>query len=372
MARRKTYPGNIEERGSSIRARLMVDGEMHRYTLNGATKKDAREFLREKKQELEEQAERRSNGLPASQTFSELVERYETDELPGLVEGTQKSYRDCLKPIKTYFVEELDDPRVADVGAGHIRQYMAWRRTHGPNGSERDRQLSARTVEKDRTMLHRLFELAHQWGVRDGNPVSRTDPPNTDSRDPVILDQDQYERLLSACEHSSMLHTYVLFLGETGARSKSEALWVRWKDLDLDEGFVYLDSDRGKRNKTGKGRSVPLTARLGSRLREHVAEFRDRQYSGGTSPWVFHHTNAVAGVKPGDRRKDFRGAFNRACEEADLPEGFTRHDLRHRRVTTWLSEGHSPELVRKAMGHSTLQTTLKYTHLDREPLRQLV
>jgi site-specific recombinase XerD len=49
-----------------------------------------------------------------------------------------------------------------------------------------------------------------------------------------------------------------------------------------------------------------------------------------------------------------------------------QHDLRHRHVTVWLAEGKSPVLVKEAMSHSDLQTTMDYTHLSREHLGALV
>lgn len=55
-----------------------------------------------------------------------------------------------------------------------------------------------------------------------------------------------------------------------------------------------------------------------------------------------------------------RRAFSEAAERADPPDDFRKHDLRHRRVTTWLSEGHSAVKVQKAMGHSDLKTTMGY------------
>ena len=54
-----------------------------------------------------------------------------------------------------------------------------------------------------------------------------------------------------------------------------------------------------------------------------------------------------------------------------LPEGLHQHDLRHRRVTTWLAEGKNPVHVKETMGHSTLAVTMGYTHLPREHLRSL-
>ena len=49
-----------------------------------------------------------------------------------------------------------------------------------------------------------------------------------------------------------------------------------------------------------------------------------------------------------------------------------QHDLRHRRVTTCLGEGKSAVLVKEAVGHADLGTTMEYTHLAREHVRGLV
>lgn len=44
-----------------------------------------------------------------------------------------------------------------------------------------------------------------------------------------------------------------------------------------------------------------------------------------------------------------RRFFALVAEEAELPDDFVTHDLRHRRVTSWLAEGKSPALVKEAM-----------------------
>ena len=41
-------------------------------------------------------------------------------------------------------------------------------------------------------------------------------------------------------------------------------------------------------------------------------------------------------------------------------------------MTTWLAKGKSPVLVQEAMGHSTIQVTMGYTHLARTHLRTLI
>ena len=85
-------------------------------------------------------------------------------------------------------------------------------------------------------------------------------------------------------------------------------------------------------------------------------------------PHPFRRRRARAGERIGSLRR----AFDNAVARAELPVGFTQHDLRHRRITTWLGEGQSAVLVKEAVGHSDLRTTMAYTHLSREHLKALV
>ena len=200
------------------------------------------------------------------------------------------------------------------------------------------------------------------------------DSPRSKGRDPVILSPDEYERLLTASEWYPMLYMWVLLLGETGCRAFSEGTQFRWEDVDLAEGFLWIDSTRhGRRTKSGKGRWVPMTPRLRDAMKEHFARFRFAAYGGRPSSWVLHHIPGIKGRgEHGERIRSFRSAFETARTKAKLPEGFVAHDLRHRRVTTWLAQGGDVVKVKEAVGHADLRTTMSYTHLVREHLRDLV
>jgi integrase len=170
-----------------------------------------------------------------------------------------------------------------------------------------------------------------------------------------------------------MLRMYVLLLNETGLRCESEALWLRWEDLDLKAGFLTVEGARkGRRTKSGKSRKVPMTRRLREAVRDHMAAFRLKTYHGKPTPWVFHHETDRGHGKAGERYKSLREAFEGAAKRAGLPRDLHQHDLRHRRVTTWLQEGQPIHLVRDAMGHSTVQVTERYLHLVASDLLRLV
>ena len=115
-----------------------------------------------------------------------------------------------------------------------------------------------------------------------------------------------------------------------------------------------------------------MTPTLREAMREHFARFRFATYDGQRTQCVFHHTTTRRRAKAGQRIGVLRRAFQNAVERAKLPADLHQHDLRHRRVTTWLADGADVAKVREAMGHADLRTTMGYTHLVRENLRSLV
>jgi integrase len=367
MAGRKNHHGSIDVLPSgSIRVRISVAGKLHRFTLKNATLEEARERADEKYRQLRREAEREEEGLPVGDPLSLLLERFEETELPGLASNTRRTYRGSLKFIRRFFVELRGDPRVDKIRGGHIHEYLAWRRHTGRGGAP----VSGYTLAKDRRLLHRLFALAEMLELRDGNPVARVPAPKVDPRDPILLSEEELDHLLEELEDHPVARLWILILAETGARAFSEALWLRWEDLRLDDGFLWIASGRGgRRTKSGKGRWVPLTPRLSEELRAYAADRRMRIYQGKRTPWVLHRTKRG---KAGERYRGSRTVIEAAAERAGTPEGWRLHDLRHRRVTTWLAAGKNPVHVKEAMGHSTIQVTMGYTHLAREHLRSLV
>jgi integrase len=346
------HAGSYDRHGARWRLRLSVAGKRHVFYLDGSTsEEDVQQYLREKHTELHR---RNGTALPGPMPFSELLERYKASALPQLAPLTQKSYATSLLAFTTYFVKEGGDPKAHDVTRGHVNGFMDWRRRHRPKGTLAAKAVSARTIAKDRVVLHVIFAFAEGLEVVPSNPVARTDAPKGDTREPVLLTPDQYKALLDACEGRPMLKLYTLVLGETGLRCDSEALWLRWDDVDLDRGLLNVESVRkGRRTKSGKSRRVPMTPRLVEAMRTHMAAFRLRTYQGERTPWVFHHDIDRRHAKAGERIASLRRAFAGAVDRAKLPADLNQHDLRHRRVTTWLAEGKPAHIVQKAMGTRT-------------------
>lgn len=364
MAKRRTkpYPGSITKRGASWRVSLCVGGEYYKFTVAGK-RVEAENFAVTKYAELANDRKRAQVGLPGPIRFSELVAEYSEFELPTRSAGTRESYASSFIAFEAFFVERLGDPKLREIQRSHIATFIEWRRTWRPGGRG---DVSGHTVARDRRVLHRLFNYAVMKDHLEANPVSMVRAPKADPRTPPILTEEQLDALLAAAKTSPMLVTYITLLADTGVRAYSEALELTWDDVDFAGGFIHVRSAPGRRTKSGKSRSVPMTSRLRETLKSHAAMYRFR------SPHVFFHEATRRSCKEGERVRSMRRSFDVAAKAAKLPAGFRPHDLRHRRVTTWLSEGRSVVLVQAAMGHSAIQTTMGYMHLVPEHLLALV
>jgi len=365
--RMRKYPGCIERRGDAFRVHLTLGGERHKFTVQTRDRRTAEQYARTKYAELAKQVERRQDGLPGVVTVSALLDQYEKDELPKLASNTQRSYRVTLAQVRVFFTGALNLP-VDRVHAVHIKRFLSWRAARrlrkgkpAPIGGV----LANRSLQRERTVLHTLFALAEECEYRDGNPVARTKKPKADPRSPILLTDAEYGRLLLECTDPT-LYVYVVLLGEAGLRDESEALWVRWEDVNLDDGFLTIVSGRGgHRTKSGKGRFVPLTRLLANAFRTY------RQKHGGEG-WVFAHGLTARKHQRGQRIASLRGGVMAAAKRAEIDAAWRPHDLRHRRVTTWLAAGKDVAKVRAAVGHADLRTTMGYTHLVPAHLRDLV
>lgn len=373
---------HIRKRGNSYGATLQVDGERRHVSIHADELKKLAltpdEWADKELEAFEDERERVSLGLPGAMSLSALFDHFEAHHLPGLAPNTRKTYKASLKRFRQFF-DGANDLPAGKVQTGHIMAFISWRR------SEAGGAVSGRTIDKDRTVLHTVMAHGVELGVVDRNPVTKKTRPTYDSRAPYILDADEFEKLMKACS-DPMLKVYVLTLYETGLRSESEALWLRWTDLEHDyqwkdqagnvvgRGRVVVPSGKEHRTKGGKSRVVPMTPRLRQALMKHRLAFAGKLYNGERSPWVFHHVYNRRRAKAGERIGSLRRGFDAALERA---EGFDadrihQHDLRHTRCTRWLAEGKPAHVVAAGHGHAQIRTTMGYYQYTDEHLRALV
>lgn len=230
--------------------------------------------------------------------------------------------------------------------------------------------LSTATVLRAHRILSRALKVAMQRGRVARNVCTLIDPPTVKRAESSPLTGEEARRVLAAAldQRNAARWTVALAVG----LRQSEALGLRWADVNLDTGSLSVR--RGLHRVTGQGvvfeepksersrRTLALPAQLVEALRVHrAAQLTERMLAGPLwedGDLVFAQPNG----RPLDRKADWR-AWKALLSAAGVRE-VRLHDGRHTAATLLLSAGVHPRVVMDLLGHSQMRTTTDiYSHV---------
>lgn len=243
-----------------------------------------------------------------------------------------------------YRLDELTNP-VLDV----------WVREQVVSGLQRT------TINKHIYLMNRMLNLARHWCLvpahnPDQQPLKRLILGDYKQR---FLTEAEIEQLLKCCARSShpyLLH-FVRLLLLTGAR-KGEARTARWCDIDLDKRIWTVP-----RSKNGRSRRIVLNDNALSTL-DSIRKTAER-LALPTDADCYVFTNP----RTGRAYDSFYAAWYVARDAAGL-EDVRIHDLRHTFASLLINKGVSLYEVQTLLGHSSLQMTQRYAHLEPDLLHK--
>lgn len=234
-----------------------------------------------------------------------------------------------------------------------------------------EKDLSPATVLRAHRVLARALKVAHQRGKVARNVATLVDPPTVRRPETALpLTVEEARQVLRAAEHQRNAARWTVALA-VGLR-QSEALGLRWADVDLTAGTLSVR--RGLHRVAGQGlvyeepkaersrRTLALPTQLVDALRAHRATQLDERAAAGTE-WEDHDlVFAQANGRPIERKSDWR-AWKVLLQEAGVRE-VRLHDGRHTAATLLLSEGVHPRVVMELLGHAQMRTTTDtYSHV---------
>ncbi|MCK9236215.1 MAG: site-specific integrase [Acholeplasmataceae bacterium] len=165
---------------------------------------------------------------------------------------------------------------------------------------------------------------------------------------PNIMTENQIEQLFNA--PLNLQESCVLGLLYGCGMRISEVCNLRISDIDSANKRIKVDQGKG-----GKDRFTLLPKSLLNHLRQYYLEAgRPKEYL-FTSP----QTKRALHVR------SMQVIVNRAMEKAGFESGrFTAHTLRHSFATHMLNQGNNIHVIKTLLGHSKLETTMVYLHLN--------
>ncbi|MFW2513616.1 tyrosine-type recombinase/integrase [Demequina sp. SO4-13] len=224
--------------------------------------------------------------------------------------------------------------------------------------------LSRTTLARRGAAVRAFYAWAHKAGHVDHNPALRLASARAASTLPTVMSPADVMTLLSVaqsrCDDGDPVHlrdwAAAELLYATGMRV-GELAGVNLRDVDLDERLVRVV---GKGNKE---RVIPFGVPAANAMRAWIADGRPALVSSET-------TSALLLGRRGGRagQRQVREAIHDLCRAAGLPE-IAPHALRHSAATHLLTGGSDLRSVQEVLGHASLNTTQRYTHVSAERLR---
>lgn len=273
----------------------------------------------------------------------------------GLAERTQVAYLCDLRQFYEFLIERSVEDRTATLtdlfDPYALRAFIA-RRLDACSRSTAQRKLAS---------LKTFFAWATRGGDRP-NPAEIVQSPKVARSLPTHFAEEDIESLLSSIAERARTTT-----------TKSKRLWVRnrallellyssglraselvdldWKNIDFNVGAVRVEYGKG-----GKQRVVPVGADALSSL----DTYRDL--------WADHADNeeAVFLNRSGSRLsvRSVGRILDSCIRVAALQTKASPHAIRHSFATHLLENGADLRAIQEMLGHSSISTTQRYTHLD--------
>jgi integrase/recombinase XerC len=228
-------------------------------------------------------------------------------------------------------------------------------------------KLAHRSLARHLSTLRSFFRWACREGHLDRSPAKGLATPKLPKPLPRAMTMPDTERLLSTDDESWIPERErALFelLYASGLRV-SEAAGLDLEDVDFSARLVRV---------TGKGsreRIVPFGEAAADALREYLptrAALRHRAELGGVEDGEPLFLNARGGRLT---TRSMARLLKRRLRAAGLPEEISPHALRHTFATHLLQAGADLRAIQELLGHASLSTTQKYTHLDVARLREV-
>ena len=256
---------------------------------------------------------------------------------------TLKAYTQDLKEFEA-FVEK----KPKDIDNLDIRTFLA---------SLYHRNLMKSSIARKLASIRSFFKYLHREGYVRSNPAKLVSSPKVPKNLPKFLTIDEVFSLVETPKGESFKPSrdkaIIELLYSCGLRV-SELTSLDISDLDIKETIIRVK---------GKGRKERIIP-IGSKAMESIKNYLPERISlRKKSPGLFLNNR-------GGRltQRSVRRILLHYSRMINLTGNMSPHTLRHTFATHLLHEGADLRSIQELLGHSSLSTTQKYTHLD---IRQL-
>jgi integrase/recombinase XerC len=263
---------------------------------------------------------------------------------------TLAAYGSDLAQLLSFAMAEKGEEVSADeVDHLLLRRYLA--------GKAKDTKKSS--IGRKLAAIRSFFRYLVRRGILARNPAELIATPKKEQRLPFHLDIDQTTTLMEAPggeQKYALRDRAMLELLYSSGLRVSELTGLNIGELDLASGMVRVTG------KGGKERIVPVGSRALEAVREYLEHREDHPVTGA----LFLNTRG----ERINRRSVARVVDTHVMRIAAFKR-ISPHTLRHTFATHMLEGGADLRAIQELLGHASLSTTQKYTHVSIDRLMEV-
>ena len=285
---------------------------------------------------------------------------------------TLQAYRSWIRKFQTF--TQSKDPSLLTLA--DVKAFLSHLAT--------EKKVAASTQNQAFNALLFLFKqiLNKEFQLGDGVVRAKRKP-----HIPVVLSRQEVDRVIDKIDPSCRLIAQLLY--GCGLRL-FEGLQLRVQDLDFDHQRITVQQGKG-----GKSRTVPMPLTLQENLIQQIEKAKHVHdadlaagYQGVFMPsaieqkfpqaaqelpwqWLFPAKTLTHIADKNEYRRyhlhetHVQKAIKRAVKKAQIAKHATAHTLRHSFATHLLQANYDIRTIQELLGHSSVQTTMIYTHTVR-------
>jgi integrase/recombinase XerD len=222
---------------------------------------------------------------------------------------------------------------------------------------------AAATLGRKVACLRSFYRHLRREGTLEHDPTAELRGPRKTQRLPRVLSREQVARLLGepkGTEPPALRDRALLEVMYACGLRVSEVTGLELRDVDLEEGMLCA------RGKGSKERLVPVGRQAVAALRVYCRRGRPALLGTRVESKLFLNRRGSPLTRQG-LYKIIQGHARRAGLQASM----SPHTLRHSFATHLLAGGCDLRSLQEMLGHADLATTLVYTHLSAERLKDV-
>lgn len=264
---------------------------------------------------------------------------------------TVRSYGTDLRAFSVY-VEEALGPETSPSKVDHllIRSYLSQLHHKGLSKTSASRKLAT---------LRSFFRYLCREGILERNPARALLSPRVDRRLPTYVeaaDVGQFVEVTDDTDAGLRAHAVLELLYGTGIRC-SELVALDLAEVDLTGRLIRV---------LGKGRKERVVP-FGTSAQRALEAYLQARHAARP------RTDALFVNRGGGRLTDrsVRRLVSRRLKSLALTQKISPHTLRHAFATHLLERGADLRSIQELLGHASLSTTQRYTHVSARQMLEI-